>query len=64
MKEIDQQLGGTKGQDPKKAEFQKANVLSLKQLKSKVQSMKTNYPDTQATKEATEIADRYGVELK
>jgi thiol-disulfide isomerase/thioredoxin len=64
VKEIDQQLGGTKGADPKKPEYQKANADHLKKLKSKVQAMKTNYPDTQATKEATEIADRYGVELK
>jgi thiol-disulfide isomerase/thioredoxin len=64
VKKIDQQLGGTKGQDPKKVEYQKANALTLKQLKTKVQAMKTNYPDAQATKEATEIADKYGVELK
>jgi thiol-disulfide isomerase/thioredoxin len=64
VKKIDQQLGGTKGQDPKKSEYQKSNAKALGQLKTKVQSMKTNYPDAQATKEATEIADKYGVELK
>lgn len=63
VKKLDAQLGKAPD-DAKKAEYQKANAGPLKQMKAKVQQMKTSWPDAQATKEATAIADRHGVELK
>lgn len=63
VKKLDQQLG-LGAEDPRKTEFQKSHAPVLKQLKDKVAQMKKAWPDAPSTKEALEIADRYGVEIK
>jgi hypothetical protein len=50
--------------DPKKADWQKAHKEPLTDLKKKIQSMKTKWPDTRATQDALAIAERFGVEIK
>lgn len=63
VKKLDQQLG-LGAEDPRKPEFQKSHAPVLKQLKEKVSQMKKSWPDAPTTKEALELADRYGVEIK
>jgi hypothetical protein len=50
--------------DPKGLEFQKAYAAPLKQMRTTLSQMKRNWPDAKATKEAAEIAERYGVSAR
>ena len=50
--------------DPKGKEFHKAQAGPLKQLQAAVKAMKKSWPDAPSTKEAIEIADKYGLSLK
>jgi hypothetical protein len=50
--------------DPKGKEFHKSQAGQLKQLESAVKAMKKSWPDAPSTKEALEIADKYGLSLK
>ena len=63
VKKLDMQLG-LGADDPHKPEWQKAHKEPLKELKTKVQSMKKAWPDAKSTQDAVVIAERYGVELK
>jgi thiol-disulfide isomerase/thioredoxin len=63
VRKLDHQLG-LGASDPRKPEFQKAYAPLLRQLRDKVTQMKRAWPDARTTKEALEIADRYGVEIK
>jgi hypothetical protein len=50
--------------DPKGAEFQRAFAAPLKQMRTTLAQMKRTWPEAKATKEAVEIAERYGVTVK
>ncbi|HLW68393.1 MAG TPA: TlpA disulfide reductase family protein [Gemmataceae bacterium] len=50
--------------DPKGKAFHKAQASALKQLQSEIKAMKKSWPDAPSTKEALEIADKYGLPLK
>jgi hypothetical protein len=50
--------------DPKGADFHRAFVVPLRQMRTTLQQMKRNWPDAKATKEAAEIAEKYGVTVK
>jgi thiol-disulfide isomerase/thioredoxin len=50
--------------DPKGKEFHKAQGSALRQLQSDVKSMKKSWPDAPSTKEALEIADKFGLSVK
>jgi hypothetical protein len=50
--------------DPKSKEFHKAQAGPLKQLQTSVKKMKTSWPDAPSTKEALEIAEKYGLSVK
>jgi thiol-disulfide isomerase/thioredoxin len=62
VRKVDGQLVLKDGADePRKPEFQKANASLLRQLRDRVALMKKSWPETKATKEASEAIDRYGV---
>jgi hypothetical protein len=50
--------------DPKGKEFHKAQAAPLKQLQTAIKKMKTSWPDAPSTKEALEIAEKYGLTVK
>jgi hypothetical protein len=50
--------------DPKGKEFHKAQANALRQLQSEIKAMKKSWPDAPSTKEALEIADKYGLSVK
>jgi hypothetical protein len=65
MKKLDELLSKAGPDiDPKGAQFQRAFAAPLKQMQRIVQRMKKSWPDTRATQEALQIADRYGVVVK
>jgi hypothetical protein len=62
---VDEALQEALGKDdPKSKEFHKAQGAPLKQIQTAVKKMKTSYPDAPSTKEALEIADKYGLTVK
>ena len=62
LKKLELPLVGT-ADGSRMPEYQKANATVLKQMKAKVAEMKKAWPDSHATKEALEIAQRYAIEL-
>src|SRR5262249_10353582 len=52
------------GVDPKGTDFHRAYAAPLRQMRTSLQQMKRSWPDAQATKEAAEIAEKYGVTAK
>jgi hypothetical protein len=62
---VDEALQEALGKDdPKSKEFHKAQASPLKQLQTAVKKMKTTYPEAPSTKEALEIAEKYGLTVK
>ena len=62
---VDEALQEALGKDdPKSKEFHKAQSGPLKQLQTAVKKMKATCPDAPSTKEALEIADKYGLTVK
>jgi hypothetical protein len=51
-------------EDPKGKEFQKAQASILKQMQTAIKKMKASYPDAPSTKEALDIAEKYGLSVK
>jgi hypothetical protein len=66
IKKMGDQLSAAAGKDvdPKGAAFQRAFAPTLRQMRSKLQSMKRSWPEAKATREAAEIAEKYGVVVK
>ncbi|HLW68394.1 MAG TPA: hypothetical protein VKS79_23960 [Gemmataceae bacterium] len=62
---VDEALQEALGKDdPKSKEFHKAQAGPLKQLQTAIKKMKTTYPEAPSTKEALEIAEKYGLLVK
>jgi hypothetical protein len=65
VRHIDEGLQEKLGKDdPKGKEFHKAEAGPLKQLQTAVKNMKKSWPDAPSTKEAVEIAEKYGLAVK
>lgn len=62
LKKIETPLVGT-ADSARMPEYTKMHGAVLKQIKAKVLEMKKSWPDSNATKEALEIAQRYAIEL-
>lgn len=65
IKKLEAPLAGTVNDknDPNSMEYQKKFATQLKPLKAKIQQLKMLYPDALATKQALEIASRYGLSV-
>jgi hypothetical protein len=57
-------MAAAKDKDLKSAEFKKAFAQQIKQMTTMINTLKRNYPDAKATKEALEIGEKYDVAVK
>ena len=63
LKKMETPLVGT-ADGSRMPEYQKMHAAVLKQMKAKVAEMKKAWPDSLATKEALEIAQRYAISFE